>query len=106
MANPHVRDTIDRAGGVRAAVPLAVALGQAIVAARARPFPAAARAKLRACLADFLGCAFEASKLPWSRRAAALAEVDGPCSIVGAPRGAALMDAAFANAVAGHGLVR
>jgi 2-methylcitrate dehydratase PrpD len=88
------------------APPLAVALGHAIVAARSAGFADAARAKLRACLADFLGCAFEASSLPWSRRAAALAEADGPCSIVGAPRGASLIDAAFANAVAGHGLVR
>ena len=86
--------------------PLAVALARAIVAARSRPLPEAVRAKVRACLMDFLGCVFEASPLPWSRRAAALAEADGPCTIVGSARTAALMDAAFANAVAGHGLVR
>jgi 2-methylcitrate dehydratase PrpD len=86
--------------------PLATALARSIVRSRSTPFSEAARDKARACLIDFLGCAFEASGLPWSRQAAALAESEGPCSIVGSPRGAALGDAAFANAVAGHGLVR
>lgn len=104
MPDTPVRDTPIGDAGERA--PLAVTLGQAIVDARSRGVPASARQKVRDCLIDFLGCAFEASPLPWSRRAAALAEAEGPCSIVGSPRGTALMDAAFANAVAGHGLVR
>ena len=89
-----------------APAPLAVAMGRAIVAARDAGFPAAVRAKARACLLDFLGCAFEAGALPWSRQAASLAETDGPCSIIGTPRRSSPTDAAFANAVAGHGLVR
>lgn len=88
------------------APPLAAALARSIAAARPARFAAAARDKARACLLDFLACAFDASGLPWSRQAAALAEEDGACTIVGSPRGAAVGDAAFANAVAGHGLVR
>ena len=91
---------------VAAPEPLAVAMGRAIVDARARPFPEPARAKARACLMDFLGCVLDAGPLPWSRRAAALADGDGPCTIVGSERTVAPIDAAFANAVAGHGLVR
>lgn len=110
MRNRIARDRMERSGGANATAPadepLAVALGRAIAAARVRGFPASVRAKARACLIDFLACAFEASPLPWSRRAAALAETEGACSIVGSPRSAALLDAAFANAVAGHGLVR
>lgn len=89
-----------------AAPPLAVALARTIVGVRATPFPAEARDKARACLLDFLACAFDAHRLPWSRQAASLAEGGGPCTIVGSPDGAASGDAAFANAVAGHGLVR
>lgn len=85
-------------------LPLAVALGHQVAAPPG--FTQAAREKARLCLMDFLACAFEAAPLPNSRRAAALAESGGPCSIVGTPRGVAPIDAAFANAVAGHGLVR
>jgi 2-methylcitrate dehydratase PrpD len=86
--------------------PLASALARSIVDARATAFSAAARDKARACILDFLGCAFDASGLPWSRQAAALADGEGPCTIVASSTGARLRDAAFANAVAGHGLVR
>lgn len=104
MSDTLAGDAPARTGA--APVPLAVAMGRAIVAARDTGFPAAVRAKARACLLDFLGCAFEAGGLPWSRQAASLAEADGPCSIIGTSRRAAPTDAAFANAVAGHGLVR
>jgi 2-methylcitrate dehydratase PrpD len=104
MLNTRAGDAPARSG--TAPAPLAVAMGRAIVAAREAGFPTAVRAKARACLLDFLGCAFEASRLPWSRQAAALAEADGPCSIIGTSRRASPTDAAFANAVAGHGLVR
>jgi len=67
-----------------------------------------ALAHARRCLLDYLSCAFEALPLPWSEQAAALAApaAAGGAHIVGraGPRG--LAEAAFANAVAGHGLVR
>jgi 2-methylcitrate dehydratase PrpD len=87
--------------------PLAGRLAAAIVAKRGDDFSAAAREKLRLCLLDFLACAFEAHSLPWARQAAALATAGaGPCSIVGTTLTAPAGDAAFANSVAGHGLVR
>ncbi|HVJ52078.1 MAG TPA: MmgE/PrpD family protein [Aliidongia sp.] len=69
--------------------------------------PAAAIPALKLCLLDFLGNAFEAHSLSWSRLAAAMAVAQGgsEASIVGAGRSGMQM-AAFANAVAGHGLVR
>ena len=87
--------------------PLAGRLAATIVALRDDDIPAAARNKLRICLLDFLACAFEACTLPWARQAAALATAGaGPCSIVGTTIDAPAADAAFANSVAGHGLVR
>ncbi len=86
--------------------PLAAALARAIVDARSTDFPAAVQEKARACLLDFLGCAFDSHALPWSRQAASLAEGKGPCTIIASPEGVSPGDAAFANAVAGHGLVR
>jgi 2-methylcitrate dehydratase PrpD len=72
----------------------------------AQPPPAASGA-LRLCLLDFLACAFEARALPWSRQAQAIASAGtGGASIVGSPHRVSVQDAAFANAVAGHGLVR
>jgi 2-methylcitrate dehydratase PrpD len=72
----------------------------------AQPPPAAIDA-LKVCLLDFLACAFEARTLPWSRQAAEVArQCAGPASIVGTPYRVGVHDAAFANAVAGHGLVR
>jgi len=64
-------------------------------------------AKLKLCLLDFLACAFEARDLPWSRRAAALAaRQPGIATILATGQTASAAEAAFANAVAGHGLVR
>lgn len=69
--------------------------------------PPAALAALKVCLLDFLSCAFEARTLAWSRQAAEVArQCAGPASIVGTPYRVGVHDAAFANAVAGHGLVR
>ncbi len=86
---------------------LARSLARAILAAEPDAIPAAAQAKLRVCLLDFLACAFEARVLPWARQAATLAaRGSGPASIIGTPYRVPAQDAAFANAVAGHGLVR
>jgi len=100
----------------REAPPLTAQLAQAIAARHGRPrsfgdgeaeaFAPAVLEKARLCLLDFLACALEARNLPWSRQAAALAEATGPCSIVGRRDRALAADAAFANAVAGLGLVR
>ena len=70
-------------------------------------FPEAAREKAAICLADFLSCAIEAADLPWSRQSLALAAGRaGECAIIGEAGGFVAEDAAFANAVRGHGLVR
>jgi 2-methylcitrate dehydratase PrpD len=64
-------------------------------------------AKAKLCLLDFLSCAFEAGTHPWSRQAVTIghAATDG-ATIIGTSRLASPADAAFANAVMGHGLVR
>lgn len=86
---------------------LAARLGVQIASASLERVGAEAAAKLRLCLMDFLGCAFESAALPWARQAAALAAPgSGPCTIIGTPARVAAADAAFANAAAGHGLVR
>src|SRR5690606_2311821 len=58
-------------------------------------------------LLDYLSCAFEALPLPWSEQAAALAlPAPGGAHVVGRAGPRQPDGAAFANAVAGHGLVR
>lgn len=77
---------------------------------QARPadgFPAKVRAKAATCLADFLSCSIEAADLPWSRQALAVASGgNGPCAVIGETATLGAADAAFANGVRGHGLVR
>lgn len=68
--------------------------------------PAPVAEKLKICLLDFFACALEARDLPSSRQAAGLAREPGPATIVGRKERASAFQAAFANAVAGHGLVR
>ncbi|MFB6453012.1 MmgE/PrpD family protein [Bradyrhizobium tunisiense] len=63
-------------------------------------------AKAKLCLLDFLSCAFEASQHPWSRQAVAIAQGRGGATIIGTSQLSSPTDAAFANAVMGHGLVR
>ncbi|WP_374367217.1 MmgE/PrpD family protein [Dongia sp.] len=88
-------------------LPLAVTLARAIVHGHQPLFSVAVREKLRLCVLDFLACALEAHALPWARQAAALAEKgDGRCTIIGSSNPVFPSDAAFANAVAAHGLVR
>ena len=74
-----------------------------------RDFSTATLAQAKRCLLDYLSCAFEALPLPWSLQAAALAaqapEAQG-AHLVGRAGTYRPGDAAFANAVAGHGLVR
>lgn len=88
-------------------VPLARRLARAALAAGPGAISAQARTKLTTCLLDFLAGAFEARTLPWARQAATMATRGvGPATIVGTPHSVPVADAAFANAVAGHGLVR
>ena len=86
--------------------PLARRLARQILDPGFKP-PAAAVEKLKICLLDFFACALEARDLPWSRQAAGLGAGDtGPARIVGTAQRSSVLQAAFANAVAGHGLVR
>ncbi len=69
--------------------------------------PSEAIEKAKTCLLDITGCTYEAAHLPWSRQAVALARKTTPGSrILGTDLIVHPYDAAFANAVMGHGLVR
>jgi 2-methylcitrate dehydratase PrpD len=69
-------------------------------------------AKAKLCVRDFLASAFTSRHLPWSRQAVEVACDNSaepsrrPATIVGTAHVVAASDAAFANAVLGHGLVR
>jgi 2-methylcitrate dehydratase PrpD len=96
-----------RAGSPRLQASRARALVQDAMHAVAGDFPDAVTTKARLCLLDYLSCAFEALPLPWSRQAAGLLTPTADGShLVGRAITCAPGDAAFANAVAGHGLVR
>lgn len=91
--------------------PLAARMARAIAGLPASDLPPEAIAKARLCLYDFIGCAFEARDKPWSRQALAMApplpsSTPGAATIIGSPGAFTAGDAAFANAVMGHGLVR
>lgn len=81
-------------------------LAEAIVGIDERQFDAAIIAKAKLCLLDFLGCAFEASELEPSRQAVAAAPEAAGGHIIGEAATSTPADAAFVNAVKGHGLVR
>ncbi len=90
--------------------PLATRMARSVVAVSAESLPAEVTDKVKLCLIDLIGCAFESRQLPWSRQAVQVAEQmdgkSGGATIIGMPGSFALGDAAFANAVMGHGLVR
>jgi 2-methylcitrate dehydratase PrpD len=105
MLDPAATKTDPTAAGGDA--PLTARLGAAISGKRKDDIPPAARDKVSLCVLDFLACALEAHALPWARQAAALAtDGAGPCTIIGTAKAVPATDATFANAVAGHGLVR
>ena len=66
--------------------------------------------KVKIALLDFLSCAYESLDLPASRQAIQIAgrggENGGPAPVIGTRVRASAAEAAFANAVLGHGLVR
>jgi 2-methylcitrate dehydratase PrpD len=87
--------------------PLAARIARAVVEVSLEKLPAEATDKAKLCLIDLVGCAFEARELAWSRQAVGqAARVPEGATIIGAPHAYAHGDAAFANAVMGHGLVR
>lgn len=74
-------------------------------------FSPAAMAKARLCLLDFLTTAFASQDFSWVRQARQVALANsatekGGAPIIGTSVRVAIADAAFANAVAGHSLVR
>lgn len=81
-------------------------LAKAALAADPLAMPAAVD-KAKTCLIDFLSCAFEARDLPWSRQAIAIATpLAGGANVIASDVVCAPAEAAFANGVLGHGLVR
>ena len=89
--------------------PLAQRLARSAVATSYTALPAEVIEKTKLCLIDLIGCAFESYDLPWSRQARALAQAAAEgqgAAVIGAAQLAGYGDAAFANAVMGHGLVR
>jgi 2-methylcitrate dehydratase PrpD len=64
-------------------------------------------AKVKIALLDMLSCAFEAQDLPWSQQAIAIAaRSHGDAHIAGTSLRVPFTEAAFVNAILGHGLVR
>jgi len=103
----HLTVAKDSSAAMQSEAPLTARLAATITGTRKDDIPQPVRDKVSLCLLDFLSCAFEAHALPWARQAAALATVGaGECTIVGTRKKVPAVDATFANAVAGHGLVR
>ena len=87
-------------------VSLARQMARSVLALDLGDFGPEVVAKAKLCLLDFLSCAFEAGHHPWSRQAVAIAQAGGNATIIGTSQLSSSADAAFANAVMGHGLVR
>lgn len=91
---------------------LAEAIAAGLHALETERLPAEVVAKAKLCVLDFLACAFASRQLPWSRQAVAVACANSgippsrAATIVGTAHVVTASDAAFANAVLGHGLVR
>ena len=96
--------TIGRTGSGKTS--LARQMARSVLALDLGDFGPEVVAKAKLCLLDFLSCTFEAGNHPWSRQAVAIAQAGGSATIIGTPQLSSTADAAFANAVMGHGLVR
>lgn len=83
-----------------------IELADALVNLDPQLFTPSAIFKAKLCLLDFLGCAFEASELEPSRQALTAVAAASGGHIVGEAKMTTPADAAFVNAVKGHGLVR
>ena len=93
--------------------PLARRIARSARALSLEGLPGGVIEKVKLCMFDFIGCAFEARDLPWSRQAVQVASLVAPgetggATVIGSPYAKSYSgaDAAFANAVMGHGLVR
>ncbi len=90
--------------------PLAVQMARTLLAMSVEQLPMAVIEKVKVCLFDLIGCAFEAHSLPWSRQARQVIETSADlrrgASVIGMAGRVSAADAAFANAVMAHGLVR
>jgi 2-methylcitrate dehydratase PrpD len=87
--------------------PLAQRLASQALATRLEDFDSNVIEKAKLCLFDYIACALESRTLPWSLQAlASITETPSGAALMGRGARAAPADAAFVNAVAGHGLVR
>ena len=91
--------------------PLAVRMGQQVCALSSVDLDAMLVAKVKTCLFDLAGCAIESRDKAPSRQAMAMAvRIDDAsrcgATVIGSPTTSSIGDAAFVNAVMGHGLVR
>jgi 2-methylcitrate dehydratase PrpD len=91
--------------------PLAVRMAHAIVACSWQDLTPEVLAKAKLCIYDLLSSALASADLPWSRQAAAVARANSGgvahgAGIIGTADMVSVQDAAFANGVIGHQLVR
>jgi 2-methylcitrate dehydratase PrpD len=102
-----VPKVLDQPRTAKSDAPLAANIARTSAALTFDHLSPAVVAKAKVCLLDLIGCAFEARDLPWSRQARELAaQINQGATVIGADAFAPPADAAFANAVMGHGLVR
>jgi 2-methylcitrate dehydratase PrpD len=95
----------------RNSVPLAVRMGSALHELSWAQLTPEAVDKAKLCVLDLLSCALASADLPWSRQATAVAAQSSGnqprgAGIIGTRDTVSIQDAAFANGVLGHGLVR
>jgi 2-methylcitrate dehydratase PrpD len=95
-----------------ARLPLGVRMARALANQSWRDLSPEVVAKAKLCVLDLLASAFASRDLPWSRQAAAVARrnsaglAGGGAGLIGTADVVSVQDAAFANGVLGHGLVR
>jgi len=91
--------------------PLGVRMGHALAAYSARDLAPDVVAKAKLCVLDLLSSAFASRDLPWAAQAASVARassggVANGAGLIGTGDVVSVQDAAFANGVLAHGLVR
>ncbi|MEO8466856.1 MAG: MmgE/PrpD family protein [Gammaproteobacteria bacterium] len=91
--------------------PLAVRMANAVGACSWQDLAPEVLAKAKLCIYDLLSSALASADLPWSRQAAAVARANSGgvahgAGIIGTADVVSVQDAAFANGVIGHQLVR
>jgi 2-methylcitrate dehydratase PrpD len=92
--------------------PLAIRMARALADYSWHDLTPEVIAKAKLCMLDLLSSAFASAELPWSQQAITLARRNssglarGGAGIIGTKHVVSVQDAAFANGVIGHGLVR